>query len=333
MRRDTDEEKIEILKEKVFLLIFSLCSFSAFGVTGSITDPGFSSEQRLKESLFGPLRGSLKTRFSRNLRRSDWRYFFSPSKRDNFFDTLFIKTDLSLDYPLAESFPALKESSSFNEILLFFILSYRRPLYDTFQVIRRHCFQLYFCFGETNLGISHSFSWRGLLKNQYSVYLNIPITSKRSIDRKKFMGIGASLRVSYPLIGLKNFNISGMSSHFFETAFYGSRYSDEQGSESNEMFSVFNQLGLRFSPLKKSFIPAVLVYLDYLFSLDYHRDWFQGMSLGFSAAWFVGERMQVVAGLSWGGAIFRHEYTSKAREARPFNPDETFINGGFIYSF
>lgn len=318
---------------KAFLLIFSLCSFSAFGITGSITDPGFSSEQRLKESLFGPLQGSVKTRFSRNLRRSNWRDFFSSSQRDNFFDTLFIKTDLSLNYPLAEKFSSLKDSSSFSETLLFLILSYRRPLYDTVQVIRRHCFKLYFCFGETNVGVSNSFSWKDLLKSRYSVYLNIPITSRRSVDRKKFIGIGASLSTSYPLILLKNFNISGMSSHFFETALYGSPYANERGSESNEIFSVFNQLGLRFSPVKKGFIPTVLVYLDYLFALDYHRDWFQGMSLGFSTAWSVSKRVQIVAGLSWGGAIFRHEYTSKAKEAKPFNPDETFINGGFSYSF
>ena len=305
----------------------------AFGIIGSITDPGFSSERRLKKSFFGPLQGSVKTRFSRNLRRSNWKDFFSPGDRDNLFDTLFIKTDLRLNYPLIESFPALKDSLSFNKVLLFFVLSYRRPIYDTPQMIRQHCFKSHFCFGEMSIGISNSFPKKSHLKSEYSVYLNIPQTSKRSYDRKKIIGTGASLSVNYPLLLKTDFQISGMSSHFFETAVYGSPYANEQGSESNDIFSVFNQFGLRFAPSEKGFIPIALIYFDYLFSLDYHKDWFQGMSLGFSTAWFVGERIQIVAGLSWGGAILRYEYTAKAKDAKPFNPDETFINVGISYSF
>lgn len=320
---------------KAVLLFFSLCVCSplTFGVTGSITDPGFSSEQTLEESFFGSLRGSVKTRFSRNFRRSNWRHFFSPVHRDNLFDTLFIKTDLNLNYPLVEVFPSLKNSSSFNKALLFFTLSYRRPLYEIPDVIKWHCYKSHFCFGETNIGISNSFLQKKRLKSQYSVYLNIPITSKRSYDRRKYIGAGASLNSNYSLLSNADFQISGISSHFFETAIYGSRYANEHGSESNEIFSVFNQIGLRFSPLKGGFVPAALIYASYLLDLDYQKDWFQGISLGFSAVWSVDKRIQIIVGFSWGGAIFRHEYTAEAREADPFNPDETFINGGFSYSF
>ena len=312
-------------------LIF--CSPLALGVTGSITDPGFYSTQTPEKSFFGPLRGSLKTRLSRNIRRSEWENFFSSFHQDNIFDTLFIKTDLSLNYPLVKIFPSLKKSSSFNKTLLFFVFNYRRPLYDVPQVIKWYCYQSQFCFGEANLGVSNSLPQKNLLNSQYSVYLNIPVTSKKSYDRKKIIGIGSSLSLDHPLLSAQNLQVSGMSSHSFDIAIYGSRYANEQGSEVNEIFSLFNQGSLRFSYSGYPFIPVTLVYVSHLLALDYQQEWFQGLSLGFSAVWSVGKRVQVVAGLSWGSAIFRHEYTGKAKEADLFNPDETFFNGGFSYAF
>lgn len=321
-----------------FLLVFSLCvcSPSAFGIAGSITDPGFSEGRILKKSFFGPVYGSVKTRISRSIRRSEWGDFLSPDHAGNIFDTLFIKTDLSLNYPLVKSFPALEKSSSFNRMLLFFILSYRRPLYDTAEVIKWHCYKSYFCFGETSVGLSNGLPvlpWMNRLKGSYSVYLNLSLTSKKSYDRKKFVGIGSSLNLNYPLLSKTDLQISGISSHFFDTAIYGSRYTNEIGSGGNEIFSFFNQVGMRFSYSGKPFIPTVLVYINHLFSLDYLLTRFQGLSLGWSAVWSIGKRIQIVGGLSWGSAIFRYEFAEEAIEAEPFNPDETFFNGGFSYSF
>ena len=321
--------------KRLFLLILFLYIYSpqAFGITVSITDPGFSSEKPLEKSFFWPLQGSVKTRLSRSLRRGNWKDFFSPAHADNLFDTLFIKTDFSLNYPLSEIFPSLKESSLFHKMLLSFVLNYSRPLYDTPEIIKWHCFKTHFCFGETSVGISNSLPEKNLLKSQYSVYLNIPFTSRKSIDQKKFVGISASMNMNYPLVSKTDFKISGISSHFFDTAVYGSRYANKQGSKWNDIFSVFNQVGLRFSYSGKPFIPAVLTYISHLVALDYHTDWFHGLSLGFSTVWAVGKRIQIVAGFSWGGAIYRDEFTDQAKEADPFNPDETFINGGFSYSF
>ena len=326
---------IGISFKKFFLLsvVLTLCSPLAFGVTGSITDPGFSSDQIPEKSFFGPLRGSFKTRLSRNIRRSDWENFFSADHQDNIFDTLFIKADLSLNYPLVKVFPSLKKSSSFNKMLLFFVLNYRRPLYDVPQVIRWYCYQSQFCFGETSLGVSNSLPQKNLLSSQYSVYLNIPITSSKSFDRRKIIGIGSSLSLDYPLLSAQNLQVSGISSHFFDTAIYGSRYANEQGFESNEIFSLFNQAGLRFSYSGYPFIPVTLAYVSHLLALDYQQEWFNGLSLGCSFVWSVNKRVQIVAGLSWGSDILRDENTAKAKEADPFNPDETFFNGGFSYAF
>ena len=322
--------------KKPLVLICLFCVLRpclSFGVTGSITDPGFSPEQTLTESSFGSLRGYVKTRFSRHLRRSEWKDFLSSTHRDNLFDKFFIKTDLSLTYPLTESFPSLKKSLSFNDALLFFVLSYSRPIYDIPEVIKYYCFKSHFCFGEISIGVSNSLLKGESLKSLYSVYLNIPVTSKQSVDQRKIMGIGASLSMNYPLFSKTGFQVSGISSHFFDTAVYGSRYANEMGSQSNNIFSVFNQIGLRFSLSGKSFTPVILIYISHLLALDYRTDWFQNMSSGFSAVWSIGKRIQIVAGLGWGGAVFQNEYTAKAKTAKPFNPDETYINGGFIYSF
>ena len=337
-------------------LILVLCASpgAAFAVTGSITDPGFASaqeekqEQEQEEEIAGPLRGSLKTRFSRHIRRSHWKDFLSGEHRDSFFHGLLITTDLSLNYPLAKAVPFFKDKPGFDKAVLFLVLSYRRPIYDTRDVIKHYCFKSYFCFGETSVGLSRSLPPAKLLTGGYSVYLNIPATSKQSLDSKKILGAGASLSVNYHLLSRAAFKISALSSHFFDTAVYGSRHADKHGSSSNDIFSVFNQAGLKFSPSSKSsaskssaskssalksLIPIAVAYISHAAALDYRTDWFQRMSVGLSAVWSVGKKTQIAAGFGWGGAVFRHEHTAYAKDAKPFNPDETRINGGFIYSF
>lgn len=328
----SNPENIMFIRFILWFVFLSGYSVSAFGVTGSITDPGFLSEQKSEQSFFGLLRGSVKTRFSRHLRRSEWPYIFSLDYRDNFFDKLFMKTDLSLNYPLVEALPFLKSPVLSDKALLFFVLSYRRPVYDTLEVIKWHCFKSHFCFGEMSIGISNPFPSKNPLKSQHSIYLSFP-TSKTAWDQKKIMGMGASLSMNYSLFSKADFQISGISSHFLDTAVYGDLHADAQGSKGNDIFSVFNQVGVRFSLSGRSFIPIALVYVSHAFSLDYKREWFNGLSLGCSAVWSLSKQIQIVAGLNWGGAIFRHEYTARAKKAKPFNPDETNISGGFSYSF
>ena len=335
-------------------LILVLCASpgAAFAVTGSITDPGFASaqeemEEQDKESA-GPLQGSLKTRFSRHIRRSHWKDFWSREHRDSFFHGLLIKTDFSLNYPLAKAVPFVKDKPFFDKAVLFLVLSYSRPIYDTRDVIKHYCFKSYFCFGETSVGASRPLPQGKLLTGGYSVYLNMPATSKQSLDRKKILGAGASLSLNYHLLSRAAFKISALSSHFFDTAVYGSRFADKHGSSGNDIFSVFNQAGLKFSPSSKtaasnnsaskssalkSLIPIAVAYISHAAALDYRTDWFQSMSLGVSAVWSVGKRTKIAAGFGWGAAVFRHEHTAYAKDVKPFNPDETRINGGFIYSF
>ena len=76
---------------------------------GSITDLSYSQERQLEESFFGPLKGSVKTKLSRNLRIGNRTDFFDRSKMYSVFDSFLIRTDLSFNYPLFEKFPSLKK--------------------------------------------------------------------------------------------------------------------------------------------------------------------------------------------------------------------------------
>ena len=316
----------------LFTLIALIYSPFSMGAVGSITDLSYSSEETLEESFFGALKGSFKAKLSRNLRRGNWEDFFSKSKTNSLFDSLLIRTDLSFNYPLSEVF-SLSESSRLKELSLFLTLSYKRPVYDVPQVIKQYCYQLYFCFGEISLGASDSLPEKLKLKGQYSVYLTIPITSKNSFDAMKYLGLGAFLQVAHPIFSKKSFSAKGVFSHFFDTGIYASRYANEAGSKNNNVFSAFNQLGLIFSIKKQPLLPQIYLYFSHHAVMDYNRDFFQLLSLSGSAVWAVNKRLKALAGLSWGGDIFQHEFSNQATDLDFFNADETSINGGLSYSF
>ena len=317
-----------------FIFFFFSYSSSTMAVIGSITDPEFSSEQKLEESFFGDLKGSVNMKLSRNLRRGNWDDFFSNSHKNSLFDSLLIRSDLNLNYPLSKTFSVLNESSNLKEMLLFFTLSYKRPAYDIPEVIKNYCYKLYFCFGEISLGVSDTLLEKSQFKTQYSLYFTIPITSKSSYDQMKYFGLGVFLKNSYPILFAKqNFQVKGISSHFFDTALYGSFYANESGSRKNEVFSAFNQFGLVFSGVKKIFIPRVFLYFSHRVSMDYDLYFVQLISFSSSASWSISQRLQVLLGLSWGGDIFQHEFSNQATDIDFFNADETSLNGGLSYSF
>ena len=318
-----------------FIVILSFFIYSPLSIStvGSITDLSYSQEkQPLEKSFFGPLKGSIKTKLSRNLRRGNWEDFFDRSKLNSVFDSLLIRTDLSFNYPF-EKFSFLKESSLLKDSLLFLTLSYKRPLYDVPEVIKNYCYKSHFCFGEIHIGLSDSLPKKYQLTSQYSVYLTFPLSSKRSYDKMKYFGLGAFLQTTYPFLSKKDFQIKGIFSHFFDTAIYGSRYANSAGSQNNDVFSTLNQLGLVFSKKTQAFIPVVLLYFSHHAAMDYNRDFFQLISFSGSAVWSINNRLQILAGLSWGGDIFQHEFSNQATDVDFFNADETSINWGFSYSF
>ena len=315
-----------------FVLFVFCISFSstAFGITGSITDPGFSSEEELPDSFLGPTRGSFGIQLSRNLRRSGDE-FLSPYRRDGFFDTLFIKSDLNLVYPLSKKLSLLKDSKFFNETDLFFILSYRRPAYGDLKEVKRYCFKLYLCFGNINLGISSPFLKGHYFKSQYSVYLSLPFTSKESLKKKQILGLGSSLKTEYALFSKGGFTLSAISSHFLDISAYGSKWGNVETSFYNEFFSLFNQPGLRLHYAKSALIPLLFIYGSHRFSLNLKGVPYNRASLGVSSTWSVSQALRVVIGLVWGDDIDKDP--ARVQKIKIFNPDSTFVNGGLSYSF
>ena len=153
----------------------------------------------------------------------------------------------------------------------------------------------------------------------------------------KYFGLGAFLRTTYPFFSTKDFQVKGISSHFFDTAIYGSRYANSIGSQYNDAFSTFNQLGLEirlgFFQKIQALIPVALLYFSHHAIMDYNLDFFQLMSLSGSAVWSISKKLTVLAGFSWGGDIFQHEFSNQALDVDFFNADETSISAGFSYSF
>ena len=316
-----------------WIFIFCCFIYSPFslGTIGSITDLSYSQKES-QESFFGPLKASLKFKLSRNLRRGNWDEFFSPLHANNAFDSLFLRTDLSLDYSFSEKFSFFEQSPHFKNMSAFLTLSYRRPVYDIPDNIKRYCYQFYFCFGEVTIGFSDSLPQKYKITSQYSVYLSVPMSSKSSYDQKKYLGVGAFFRATYPLLE-QDLKIKALFSHFFDVAIYGSRYANAAGSLYNDVFYTLNQLGLSFSLKKSAFIPLVFVYFSHSATMDYDLDFFQRMSFSGSTVWSIGKRLQLVSSLGWGGDIFQHEFSSSATDIDLFNADETSVSGGFSYSF
>ena len=317
---------------RFFVLMFLLYSPFSMGNVGSITDLSYSQEKPLDESFFGPLKGSIRTKLSRSLRVGQWEDIFDRTKRYSVFDSLLLRSDLSFNYPLSESF-SFFEKSFLKESLLFLTIGYKRPVYDVPEVIKNYCYQSYFCFGEIHIGISDSLPEKYQLKSDYSVYFTIPMSSKSSLNKRKYFGLGAFFQTNYPLLSTKHLQIQALSSHFFDTAIYTSRYANSVGSQYNNIFYTFNQLGLIFSKTKSIFIPNLLLYFSHHTTMDYNVDFFQIISFSGSLLWSINKKLKALAGLSWGGDIFQHEFSNQALDVDFFNADETSFSTGFSYSF
>lgn len=323
---DRSYEFFNRVQMKFILIFIAFFSFSSLGIIGSITDPGFSIEERTEKSFFGPLRGSFKTQIFRNIRRKPNKFWF-------FDDSLSIKNDLSLNYFLFETFPSLKESRIFNETILFFVVSYQRPVYAVIKKINPFCFKEYFCFSDIDLGISNSFLLKNHLKGEYSVYLSLPFISKISLNQKKIIGIGSSLNTYQSLISENNFQLQFISSHFLDIGIFNSRWRNQKKTYYNEIFSLFNQMGIKFNYSKYSFFPVLFIYGNHRFSLNFKAASLNKISVGCSSIWFLSKRLRLALGLEWGDNILKPEGTVQAVDIRFFNPDSTFINGGFSYFF
>ena len=153
------------------------------------------------------------------------------------------------------------------------------------------------------------------------------------LDKKKLLGIGSSLSAKYPVFLKGRFNVSGLSSHFLDISVYGSKWADSQQTFYNQFLSLFNQVGLQFQYSKNPFIPSGFIYMDHRFSLNLKGTPFHTISLGGSSVWSVSKALHLAVSLNWGDEVLKPEGTAGTAKTRFFNPDSTFISGGFGYFF
>ena len=316
-----------------FKQYFFLCSLVVFSmevraVSGSITDPALSASQS-SDSLSQSLRGSIKTRLTRNIRISSDK-FLSANRRDGLFDTLYTSDDLSLSYPLSLTF--LEDFSFVENMDVFFVLSYQRPVYATAQEIREVCWNSYICFNDINLGVSKPVFQTDRLMAESSVYLVIPF-SKNSFDQSFIVGLGASLSTSYRLFSHSHFNVSSISTHFMDLDFYVYETANIRETYYNVPFTTFNQLGLSLRYSKYAFIPTLFLYGSHSFALNFKGTPFHAVSLNMSASWSINKQIRIVAGLNWGDRILKPRDSAVVSDTKIFNPDHTFLSLGGSYSF
>lgn len=318
-----------------FKQYFFLCSLIVFSVevravSGSITDPALSASESSDFSSQS-LHGSLKTRLTRNIRISSDK-FISANRRDGLFDTLYTTDDLSLNYPLSLALPFLEDFSFIEDMSMFFVLSYRRPVYATAQEIKAVCWSFYICFNDINLGVSKPVFQTDRFMVESSVYLAIPF-SKNSFDQSFIMGLGASLSTSYRLFSYSHFDLSSVSTHSMDLDFYVYEMVNVRGTHYNVPFTAFNQLGLRIYHSQYAFIPMLFFYGSHSFALNFNGTPFHTVSLNMSAAWSLNKRIRIVAGLNWGDRILKPKDSAVAADTKIFNPDRTFLSLGGSYSF
>ena len=312
------------------IILFSLFAFSleSGAVAGSITDPALSSSDI---SSSQSLRGSIKTRITRNIRISADN-FTRADRQNGLFDTLFTKEDLSLSYSLALALPLVENISFFDDVDTFFVLGYQRPIYATVQEIREYCWSSYICFNDINLGVSKPVIQAGRFSAGSSVYLSLPF-SRSSFNQSFLTGLGASFNTSYGLFSNSDFNLSTISTHSLDLSFYIYEMANAQKTGYNVPFATFNQLGFQVRYSKYAFIPALFFYGSHNFAVNYNGTPFHSVSLNMSAAWSINKKIKIVAGLNWGDRILKPKNSALVVDTVVFHADRTFLSFGASYSF
>ena len=303
-------------------------------MSGSITDPALSSPlewENKNQSIYKAIKGSFKTKITRNIRVSA-DDFFNANRQDGLFDTLYVKNDLYLGLPATSLFSFLQNISALEKMSLFAVLNYRRPLYASKREVSEICWSTVLCFGDLNIGVDNPVLITKNFQASSSLYLNIPL-SKNSFDKSLLMGLGASLSTNYIMLSQTNFQLSAVSSHFVDLDWYLYETMNARGTYYNVPLNMFNQLGFKVRSFPYSYVPTLFFYGGYNFALNFKGTPFHAVSLHTSAVWTIGKNTRISAGLNWGDRILKPKGTALVENTNLLHPDRTFFSLGGSYSF
>ena len=318
------------LRKYSVIQFFCLCCFVFFSwlgysVSGSIVDPAlsYSSESFDSQSVYGFIR----TEITRNIRISS-DDFLSTDRQDGLFDGLYWKNDFSLSYSL-DSY--VDGSSFFNNMDIFFVLNYQRPMYASIQEIRDVCWGSVLCFGDVSMGISKYVLQTDRMFVESSVSLRVPV-SKSSFYKSFLTGITTSFDTRYILFSKSDFRLFALSNHLLDLSVYFYETVNAIGTGYNVPFNTLNQLGLSFHYSRYKFIPALYLYGSYGFALNFYGTPLHVVSLHVSASWVLSEKVRAVVGLNWRDRILKPISSHFTKTTTVFHADRTFFSLGVSYS-
>ena len=320
------------------LLLFFFCIVSppARAVVGSITDPALISEEKEKRHLSG----NLKAVIARNT-RVNWEHLWNGDHEGNLLDSMTIRSDLILKYPLRLSF---LDSFPLDEPSFFALLSYTRSVYANADETAAGCWGSLLCIEDLSMGVSDSLRKTKKFSSGFDMYLTFP-TSRPSLKKTLLLGLGASLNTTTRMFS----GLSLVSSHILKKSFY-SKPLLSKGNFYNERLLFFNQLGVGYKPgaasgpldeseARKSnaftdrLIPALYLYGAHRMSLNYNNSLFHRMSLNMSSSWTVNRKSRITAGLSWGDNVFTPPGTASSIVSNRSYADRIFVSLGAVLSF
>ncbi len=307
-----------------FLFCLLVLPFFSWAQLGTILNPALS-HKLTNDSGDSWIHGTIKTRFTRNLRVSGDN-FLNSYYSNGWADTLYFDSDISLYYSLDRVSPSFR----FNPVQVFASFSYTRPVYSSKQSIKESCWNPVLCFGDLHLGFSKPIKKTGIFSSEASLYFVIPISSS-SYKSSLMTGIGSSLVNFYGFFSRLGLRLSLISNHSLQLDWHRYKTANKLGTDYNNFLNIFNQLGVRLSYFEWPLVPDVFFYGSYRFLVNRIGTLFHVAYLGASTGWKLSQKMRLTFSLNWGDHLLRSH--SMAQKIGVFSPDRTFLGLGASYAF
>lgn len=287
----------------------------------------FTSSDQFKNNYLQNFSGSIRTQYIRNIRVSNDQ-FLTANKKNGLLDTLYIKNDLTVIYPIN----FLDNNTIFKNTKGILALIYNRVVYATAEEIRGQCWLSYICFQDIYLGLFTPITLLDTLPSVASLYFIFPF-SRNSFNTSFILGVGGYVKITYQMFSNKHIKVFlsfkkdlQIRSFFYQTA--------------NEIKTIYNapllasyNLSLGFKHLKYVFVPILSFDSGYRFLLDFNGDYFHHVSLDILASWSISKNLNIIMGIIWQEKIFTPHHSLLPLKTEVFNPDHSFFNLGGSYTF
>ena len=310
----------------LFMIIFFLFGKEGFG---SILNPALSENEKIVTLSPSSFQTFIQLQFSRKLVVGEQP--FNIEQENNLLDLLYIHTDLSVKYPVRKVFSQIS-SGFFSRSVFFFLLRYERLVYSGEDSIKQLCWLEVVCFRDGIAGFEGPLFKGNNLFINLLMYVKLPF-SRLSIRQSFLLGAGLSLKMRYSMLSTPNWKLFVMSGHSFGLDAYKYRTANIKGTNYNRPLEILNQVGFQFFHTEYKWFPKLLVYGDYQLLMNFNAVFFHYVSLNTFLSWPLGQKMQVLLGLSWGDRILDQYNAFSSLDAKVFDMNRFFVHLGANYLF